>query len=194
MYRAVAWLALQEDIDIRDGAALAELTHQAEVVISRPTVNDGRQYTVSVNGVDVTWAIRDTMVTRAVSLVAGHQAVRALLIARQRAMAQYEGVVMVGRDIGTVVLPDADLKIFLSASLEERANRRYRELVARLGLQHPHLSSLEEVHQDMHRRDALDSVNMQPADDAIELATDDLAVLQVLDTIDALMEARVLVV
>lgn len=193
MYRAVAWLALQNDMDIHDGAALAELARQSKIVISRPTVSDGRQYTVYVNNIDVTWAIRDTQVTRSVSLVAGHHAVRALLIAQQRTMAQREGVVMVGRDIGTVVLPDAELKIFLSASSQERAKRRHRELTARLGEHHPDLSSLEEVHHDIRRRDALDSANMQPADDAIELVTDDLAISQVLDAIYALMEARVLV-
>jgi cytidylate kinase len=193
MYRAVAWLALQEDVDLHDGAALAELARQSEIVISRPTVSDGRQYTVYVNDVDVTWAIRDTQVTRAVSLVARHQAVRKLLISGQRAMAQREGVVMVGRDIGTVVLPDAELKIFLSAGSLERAKRRYRELVARLGEHHPELSSLEDVHHDIRRRDALDSANMQPADDAIELVTDNLAVPQVLDAIYVLMEERVLV-
>src|SRR6266567_4910125 len=126
MYRAVTWLALQEAVDINDGPALALLAQRAEVVISRPHIPDGRQYTVTVRGHDVTWAIRDAPVTRAVSVVSAHPQVRAVLIAQQRAMAslQQNGVVMVGRDIGAVVLPDAELKIYLTASPKERARRR----------------------------------------------------------------------
>src|SRR5437660_9139246 len=99
MYRALTWLALQEAVDINDGPALALLAQHAEIVISRPHIIDGRQYTVTVLGHDITWDIRDAPVTGAVSVVSAHPQVRAVLIAQQRAMAtvQQTGVVMVGR-------------------------------------------------------------------------------------------------
>jgi cytidylate kinase len=183
MYRALAWLAIHEGIDIHDGAALGDLARQAEIEISRPQIADGRQYTVSVRGRDVTWDIRNPVVTRAVSPVSAHLEVRSILIARQRAMAQQGSVVMVGRDIGAVVLPDAELKIYLTASLEERARRRYAELLERLGEHNPALPSLAEVIEDIRRRDGIDHDNMQPARDAVVVETDFLGVQQVLETI-----------
>ncbi len=185
MYRAVTWLALQEAVDIDDGPALALLAQRAEVVVSRPHITDGRQYTVTVRGRDVTWDIRDAPVTRAVSVVSAHPEVRAILIAQQRAMAsaQQNGVVMVGRDIGAVVLPDAELKIYLTASPEERARRRYAELLQHQERQDSPLSSMDEVLRDIQRRDEIDRVNMQPASDAIIIATDRLSVSQVLEVI-----------
>src|SRR5271157_3279698 len=88
MYRAVAWLALQRGININDGPALGRLARHAEIEISRPLIADGRQYTVTAHGHDVTWAIRATDVTRAVSTVSAHPEVRAVLIAQQRKMAE----------------------------------------------------------------------------------------------------------
>src|SRR5260370_36735352 len=131
MYRAVTWLALQEAVDIDDGPALALLAQRAEVVVSRPRITDGRQYTVTVRGRDVTWDIRDAPVTRAVSVVSAHPEVRAILIAQQRAMAsaQQNGVVMVGRDIGAVLLPDAELKTYLTPSPENRTPPPYPNLL-----------------------------------------------------------------
>jgi len=185
MYRAVTWLALQEAVDIDDGPALALLAQRAEVVVSRPHLTDGRQYTVTVRGRDVTWDIRDAPVTRAVSVVSAHPEVRAILIAQQRAMAsaQQNGVVMVGRDIGAVVLPDAELKIYLTASPEERTRRRYAELLQHQERQDSALPSMDEVLRDIQRRDEIDRVNMQPASDAIIIATDHLSVSQVLEVI-----------
>lgn len=190
MYRAVAWLALKLGIDINDGPALEQLARDAEVVISQPQIEDGRQYTVSVRGHDVTWDIRDASVTRAVSTVSAHPEVRAILIAQQRAMAkaQQQGVVMVGRDIGAVVLPDAELKVYLTASPEERARRRHAELVERLGQHNPALPSLQEVLQDIQRRDEIDRDNMQPARDAFLIATDHLSVPQVIELIHSRLE------
>jgi cytidylate kinase len=189
MYRAVAWLALTNGVDINDGAALEQLARHADIVISHPHIEDGRQYTVSVRGVDVTWEIRSASVTGAVSLVSLHPEVRAILIAQQRAMAyQQDGVVMVGRDIGAVVLPDAELKIYLTASLAERARRRYAELGARMGASNAGLPSLEEVLQDIQRRDEIDKENMRPAPDAIVIMTDNLSVPQVLEVIYAYLE------
>ena len=185
MYRAVTWLALKLGIDINDGLALAQLAQDAEIVVSRPHIEDGRQYTVTVRGHDATWDIRDAPVTRAVSTVSAHPEVRAILIAQQRALAlrQQDGVVMVGRDIGAVVLPDAELKIYLTANPQERARRRRAELVERLGQQNPALPSLEDVLTDIERRDAIDRDNMQPASDAIIIATDHLSVPQVIEII-----------
>jgi cytidylate kinase len=183
MYRAVAWLALREGVNVQDGTVLQQLAHRARIAISRPIVQDGRQYTVSVDGCDVTWAIRDAQVTRAVPLVSSHAEVRAVLIAQQRVLAAQGRVVMVGRDIGAVVLPDAELKIYLTASLLERARRRYAEIVERQGGDAPALPSLESVIRDIERRDAIDHDNMTPAADAIFIETDHLTVPQVLETI-----------
>lgn len=178
MYRAVAWLALSRHADIDNGHALADLAEQAEIVIARPHIKDGRQYSVFVNECDVTWDIRDPQVTCIVPSVARHPEVRSLLIAQQRAMAQREGVVMVGRDIGTVVLPDAELKIFLDAQPETRACRRYLELLKHQGEHGPTAGSMEEVLREILSRDEKDRSNMKPAADAWMIMTDHLSPLQ----------------
>lgn len=190
MYRAVAWLALHKEIDIRDGEALEELVNSADIAIERPQVADGRQYTVIAQGRDITWDIRNAAVTGAVSTVSAHPQVRAILIAQQREMALRGQVVMVGRDIGAVVLPGAELKIYLTASLEERARRRYAELLERMGEHNPALPSLEEVMRDIQQRDAVDHENMQPARDAIIVETDHAGIEQVLDVICNYVESR----
>jgi len=192
MYRAVAWLALQRSVDAADGPALASLALHAGIIIAHPRIDDGRQYTVTVQGQDVTWDIRTTEVARVVSTVSAHPEVRAILIAQQREMVQqHDGTVMVGRDIGAIVLPDADLKIYLTASLQERARRRYSELVERLGEHNPTLPRLEEVLADIQRRDEIDHDNMRPADDAIVIVTDNLSVPQVLEVICSYLEEPV---
>jgi cytidylate kinase len=182
-YRALTWQALHEGIDVHDGAALEQLARRAEIRITQPEIADGRQYTVTVYGRDITWEIRSSAVTGAVSAVSGHPVVRSVMRAQQRAMAQRGNVVMVGRDIGAIVLPDAELKIYLTASLEERARRRCTELVERLGEHHPELPSFQEVLRDIALRDAEDHENMHTADDAIIVETDHLSVEQVLDVI-----------
>jgi cytidylate kinase len=190
MYRAVAWLALQQHTDIVDGPALADLAQQATVIISRPTQNDDRQYTITANGQDITWEIRTAEVTRAVPTISAHPELRAVLRAQQRTMAQQPpGVVMVGRDIGSVVLPDAKLKIYLTASLEERARRRYTELLERNEAANSQ-PSLECVIDDIRRRDTLDHERMYPAPDAIVIMSDNLTVSQVLEVIYSYLEAK----
>jgi CMP/dCMP kinase len=192
MYRAVAWLALQKGVDVSDGPALAALAQHAGIVISHPHIDDGRQYTVTVHGQDITWDIRTAAVTRVVSPVSAHPEVRAILIAQQREMAKHiAGIVMVGRDIGAVVLPGAGLKIYLTASLQERTRRRYTELVERLGEQNPTLPTIEEVQLDIQRRDEIDHDNMRPADDAMVIVTDNLSVPQVLEVIYSYLEEPV---
>src|ERR1700726_3522165 len=190
MYRALAWVALKEGVNIHDGPALAQLAQHAEIAISRPQINDGRQYTVTVRGQDVTWDIRSAPVTSAVSTTSAHKEVRAIMVAQQRAMAmaQQDGVVMVGRDIGAVVLPDAELKIYLTASLEERARRRYTELRERLGTGNAALPSLSEIMNDIERRDESDKEHMRPAHDAIVIMTDNLSVPEVLEVIYGYLE------
>lgn len=189
MYRALAWLALQRGVSIHDAAAMERLAGEADIEISRPLIDDGRQYTVTVNGHDVTWDIRSPEVTRAVSTASAHPGVRAVLIARQREMAQQGDVVMVGRDIGAVVLPDAELKIYLTASVQERARRRYAEVEERLGADNLALPSLAQVQRDIEQRDFTDRNHMQPAEDAIIISTDHLSVQQVLAEIYRRLEA-----
>lgn len=191
LYRAVAWLVLQEGVDVDNGLALAELARQAEIVISSPTIDDGRQYTVTVHGHDVTWDIRSGMVTRAVPAISAHNEVRDVLREQQRALArQGGGVVMVGRDIGAVVLPDAELKIYLDASVEERARRRYLELMERMGEQNPALPTFDTVLEDIRQRDAIDSAHTFLAKDAIVIHTDSLSISQVLDSIYKYLEGQ----
>lgn len=183
MYRAVTWLALQEGTPLTDGVALGKQAEQARVAISHSNVADGRQYTVMVRGRDVTWEIRTPEVTRAVSVVSAHPEVRSVLIAQQRGIAEQVLVVMVGRDIGAIVLPNAAYKFYLTASLEERARRRRAELIARLGTKHPTIPPLEAVIQDIRQRDENDRENMRPAADAILIETDQRSVEQVLESL-----------
>ncbi len=190
MYRAVAWLALHKQVSLDDGPMLGKLAQEADIQISRPTIDDGRQYTVTVHGEDVTWALREAHVTKAVSPVSVHHEVRTVLIAQQRALGEQGSVVMVGRDIGAIVLPDAELKIYLTASLTERARRRRAELLQRSGEHNPTLPSLEQVMSDIQRRDDTDRENMLPAKDAIFIETDSLTVPQVLEQISHYVEER----
>ncbi len=187
MYRALTWLALERKIDLEDEATLGPLAASFDLEITLPTASDGRQYTVTVEGRDITWALRSPEVDHAVSLVSRHPAVRAAMRQRQRERGERGGVVMAGRDIGTVVLPNAQVKIYLTASLAERARRRWRELQARQAAP----PTFEEVLADVQRRDALDRAQSQPAADAVIIHTNHLAVEQVLERILELIHERV---
>ena len=182
MYRAVALAAKRKDIDPDDADRLATLAREVRVLIGPPTVRDGRAYTVLLDGEDVTWQIRDAEIDRIVSQVARIPAVRDAMVEQQRALAERGRLVMVGRDIGTVVLPNADRKIFLTASAAERAKRREEELRAR-GQVRPRQELLGEI----LRRDKLDSERavapLKAADDAIVVHTDGLAVGDALDRV-----------
>jgi len=127
MYRAVAWKALREGVPLDDLQAVAELARRTRVDLD--TEPEGNR--VWCDGEDVTDAIRSVQVNAAVRRVAANAGVRSVLTERQRSLAREGGVVVEGRDIGTVVLPDADLKVYLVASLDERARRRWQELRAR---------------------------------------------------------------
>ena len=187
MYRAVTWVALERGLDIDDEEPLSALARSLEIEITRPGVNDGRQYTVLADGEDVTWEIRRPDVDRYVSPVSACADVRQALTEQQRRIAQRGRVVMVGRDIGTVVIPDADLKIYLDASPEVRARRRFLELVER-GEQ----ADYEEILSNVVRRDRIDSQRevapLKAAQDAIVVDTDNLSIGEVLDVIEGLVE------
>lgn len=189
MYRAVTWAALERGISIGDEVAVTALAEQLRIDITPPTVDDGRQYTVLADGVDVTWAIRTPQVDANVSPVSAYPGVRRALVAQQRRVAAGGRVVMVGRDIGTVVLPDADLKIYLDASVEERARRRWRELRAR-----GEEADYEGVLASMRRRDEIDSHRavspLRVAEDAVVVDTTDLSIEEVLAEVERLVEER----
>jgi cytidylate kinase len=182
MYRAVALAALRRAIAPDDGDRLATLARLVRITIGPPTVRDGRAYTVLLDGADVTWEIRSAEVDGVVSQVARVAAVRDAMVEQQRALASRGRVVMVGRDIGTVVLPEADRKIFLTASAAERAKRREEELRSR-GEVRPR----QELLQEILRRDRLDSERtvapLRAAEDATVVQTDGLSVGQALDRV-----------
>ncbi len=188
MYRAVTWLVLDRGIDPDDDEAVIHLAQGARIAITRPTEDDGRAYSVFMDGRDVTWAIRGPDVERSVSAVSKIPEVREALVAQQRLMAGAGGVVMLGRDIGTVVLPHADLKIYLTASPEERARRRFLELRAR-----GEEVDMEALHNEMVRRDKIDSERehapLRPADDAHIVDTENHSIEEVVAEIERLLPA-----
>lgn len=192
MYRAVTWLALARGVPVADEAQVSALAQAAEIDVLPPLPADGRQYTVLVDGQDVTWAIREPSVADNVSLVSAYPGVRMAMVAQQRRLAARGRIVMVGRDIGTVVLPDAPLKIYLDASAEERARRRWQEEQARAGKR-----SYDEVLAEVRRRDEIDSTRavapLRPAEDAVIVDSTALPIEQVVQQVMALA-ARVLIV
>ncbi|MGA9351973.1 MAG: (d)CMP kinase [Anaerolineae bacterium] len=189
MYRAVTWVALQRGIDIADEEAITALAESVEINITLPTVDDARQYTVYANGQDVTWQIRRPEVDANVSPVSAYPGVRQALTDQQRRIGRQGRIVMVGRDIGTVVLPGADLKIYLDATVEERACRRYWEILKRR-----EEADYEEVLGAMRRRDKIDSEReaapLRPADDAIIIDTTELSIAKVLAKVEELIWAK----
>lgn len=186
MYRAVTWAALERGIRIEDETGVTDLAERLAVDVVLPTADDGRQYTVLADGQDVTWEIRRPEVDRGVSLVSAYPGVRAALTIQQRRIGGKGQIVMVGRDIGTVVLPDADLKIYLDATVDERARRRYGEVVAR-GEPAEYAAVLDSV----QRRDQKDSgralAPLRAAEDAVVLDTTSLTLDQVLGWVLALV-------
>jgi len=167
MYRAVALKALRLGMDINDPIVMAMLAEATNIQLQQQ--NDG-SVSVFLDGEDVTEAIRTPEVSEASSIVSAHEGVRKVLAERQKAMAELGGVVMEGRDIQTVIAPDAEVKIFLTASLEERARRRWLEL------QQKGISvSYEEVLQEVKERDERDKSRaiapLRKAPDAVEIDT-----------------------
>jgi len=182
MYRAVAWKALYEGVDIADEAAVAAVGDRAAF--------DLEQGRVAIDGHDVAAAIRTPEIDKAAAAVARHPAVRRVLVARQRAFGGARGVVMEGRDIGTVVFPDADVKIYLDASPEERARRRASDPA--------HTSSkaaqLADVATALAERDKSDSTRavspLAIAPDAVVIDTTGVAVPDVIERVLDLIQHR----
>jgi len=186
MYRAVTLAALRELQSVQDEQAVSELARRVKIDVLPPSVEDGRLFDVLLDSEDVTWATRQPDVDRNVSQVSAYPLVRQAMTEQQRRIGQRGSVVMVGRDIGTVVFPDAELKIYLDASVEERARRRFDE-VRRRGQP----ANYEDILEAMRRRDHMDSSRalapLKPADDAIILNTDGLDIFEVLQKVKALI-------
>ena len=171
MYRAATWAALRAGLDLSDEEEVSALVERMDLEINKPSQDDGRVNDVLVDGQDVTWEIKGKDVNDNVSLVSTYKRVRQVLTEEQRRFGERGSVVMVGRDIGTVVLPDADLKIFLKASVEERARRRFEEEKER-----KKELTYQQILESMKKRDSIDSSRklapLVEADDAVSIDTD----------------------
>jgi cytidylate kinase len=173
MYRALTWLALEDEVDLEDGPALGSLARD------NPITFDGDR--VLVRDRDVGGVIRGPRIDRIVSTVARHPEVRLVMRERQRELAEAGDAVIEGRDIGTVVCPDADVKVYLVADAPERARRRTAD--------RPEIGE-EALATDLRLRDERDAAQMQPAPDAQEIDTTELSIDEVVDRIEELVLAR----
>ena len=173
MYRAVTWLALKLDMDLGDEPKVTALAEQTQIEVAPASRSDGRACDVLIAGEDITWETRLPEVDANVSVVSAYRGVRAALSQQQRRIGQRGRVVMVGRDIGTVVLPEADLKIYLDATAEERAKRRHNEIIARGGT-----VDYKEILAKVIERDRIDSTRdvapLKAAADAFVLDSEKL--------------------
>jgi cytidylate kinase len=187
MYRAVTWLALQRGMDVNDEAAVSRLAESMQIDVLPASKSDGRVCDVIVEGTDITWAARRPEVDRNVSTVATYRDVRRAMSEQQRRIGLRGKVVMVGRDIGTVVLPEADLKIYLDASAHERALRRHKENKAR-GTDLDYDVILDTVLE----RDRIDSTRevapLRAAHDAVVIDSDKLSADEVFEQVRRLCE------
>jgi CMP/dCMP kinase len=174
MYRALTWLAMRRSLDLSESEALAELARTEPVTFDE----EGR---VWIAGMDVTSSIRDTRVDRMVPVVARHTPVREVMRERQRLLMNEGNVVMEGRDIGTVVAPGAEVKVYLVADRGERAKRRIAD---RPGI------GADALATDLRARDASDFARMQPAEDAQQIDTTDLRVEDVVERIEEMVRTR----
>ncbi|HEY2371152.1 MAG TPA: (d)CMP kinase [Gaiellaceae bacterium] len=174
MYRALTWLGMQRGMDLSAADDLAAVARAEPVTFD----DEGR---VWIAGTDVTASIRGARIDRMVPVVAAHPAVRGVMRERQRQLGQEGDVVIEGRDIGTVVAPDAEVKVYLVADRGERAKRRMAE---RPGI------GADALATDLRARDEKDAVRMQPAEDATEIDTTNLEVEQVVEQIEQMVRAR----
>jgi cytidylate kinase len=186
MYRAVTWIVIQRGVAFDDETTITKLAETIPIDVQPASKKDGRDYDVLVEGQDITWEIRQPDVEANVSVVSAYAGVRRALSAQQRRVGLRGQVVMVGRDIGTVVLPEAELKIYLDASVEERARRRYEERAA-LG----NSLSYDAILEAMRKRDQIDSTRevapLQAATDAIVIDSDGKSIEDVLAEMKALI-------
>jgi len=185
MYRAVTWTALQRGINPVDEPAVSSLAEQIQIDVLPASKDDGRPCDVIVEGQNITWETRHPEVDANVSVVSAYRGVREAMSRQQRRIGLRGKVVMVGRDIGTVVLPEADLKIYLDASAPQRARRRYDEILARHGR-----ADYEAILTGVIERDRLDSTRdvspLRTAADAIVINSDSMNADQVFTRISAL--------
>ena len=188
MYRAITWSALQRHVDVRDADALAALAEHAAISVAEAPLGTAWPTGVAIDGVDATPHLRDAEVESNVSLVSRVPRVRAALVRIQRELAASGSVVMAGRDIGTVVLPDAGLKVYLDASREVRARRRAAQM-RESGLE-PDFDALV---ADLERRDGIDSTRaaspLTAAADAVIINTDQLSIEEVVRRVQARVHA-----
>lgn len=190
LYRAVTWAVLDKNIPVYDELQVTALSQNLVIKVLSPTCNDERQNTVLVSGKDVTWDIRSPEVDNNVSPVSAYAGVREALTLYMRQIAARGHVVMVGRDIGTVVIPDADLKLYVTASPEERAFRRHQERIA-----HGKDSNYAAVLENIKQRDRIDSnretAPLSAAPDAIILDTTHLTIQQMFASAERIIEQMV---
>ena len=185
MYRAVTWLALNRGIDVSEEDVVATLAKEIPIDVAPASTSDGRACDVLVEGKDITWETRLPNVEANVSLVSAYRGVRSALSHQQRRIGLRGKIVMVGRDIGTVVLPEADLKIDLDATAQQRASRRYHEILLRGGA-----AEYEEILAKVIERDRIDSTRdvapLKAADDAVIIDSDAMDADEVFEKVLAL--------
>jgi cytidylate kinase len=185
MYRAITWVTLQRGVEVQNEAAVTHLAETVQIDVRPPSVNDGRACDVLADGIDITWETRTPEVEAFVSPVSTYRGVRQALASQQRRIGLRGRVVMVGRDIGTVVLPEANLKIYLDASARERARRRYTEIKARGGR-----ANYAKILAGVRMRDKIDSSRafspLRIAGDAIVIDSDQLNADEVFMKVEAL--------
>ncbi len=181
-YRAITYLALEHGINLDDPAQITTLAEQVELDMTPGLTDDGRQYTILADGRDITPQIHSPAVDAHVSIIAATPGARAALLDVQRSIAARGKVIMAGRDISTVVLPDADLKIYIDASLEKRTERRYRQRI-----QNGDTEEWAKIREGLRKRDALDSERdvapLLQAPDAVYIDTSDLTLEQAIDKV-----------
>jgi cytidylate kinase len=189
MYRALTWLGMQTGMQLMDESATNTLAETTKIDVRPTNKKDGRVNDVWIEGHDVTWDIREPEVDANVSIVSAYPGVRTALSMLQREIGLRGKVVMVGRDIGTVVLPEAEIKIYLEASLDERARRRYREFIGR-GEQ----VDLKQIKKAMAKRDRIDSTRqtapLRPAEDAIVINSDNMSQEELFQFVKKLIENK----
>ncbi len=187
-YRAITLLALEQGIDPHDSAPLVSLAERADLDMTPDLAGDNRQYTLLANGRDRTWDIHSPSVDAHVSVVAANAGVRAAILDAQRALARRGQVIMAGRDIATVVLPDADLKIYIDASLDKRAERRCQQRI-----HNGEPADLEAIRRGLAERDRIDSgrdaAPLLRTPDAVYVDTTNLTLEQAIEATYQIIQA-----
>lgn len=188
MYRAVTYSAQQRTINVEDEVMVSKLAEEIRIDVRPPSIDDGRNCDVLIDTEDVTWNIHTPEVDAQVSIVSAYPKVRTALSGQQRRIGLQGKVVMAGRDIGTVILPEADLKIYLDASLDVRARRRYKEQ-----LQRGESVDFESILSMLSERDRIDSTRevapLKIAEDAVVIDSDELSIQEVFEKIKQLSES-----